>query len=163
MTDVASITLRDYSKEDAQIDFPVATITAANLDDIRAQVVDFITAMQDTLTGTVVRRRSILHTVPGTGLVPTDPEAQRETRWTIGYVDNSTTLGGLTNPRYSDAFTAHLPTAQLTGNLASHSVYADLADTQIGAFATAFEAVARSPGGGVAHVNYIKHQGKGYK
>jgi hypothetical protein len=51
-------------------------------------------------------------------------------------------------------------TAELTGHLGVNSDFADLAETEIADFVTAFEALARSPAGGQSDVTSIEHVGR---
>src|SRR5680860_329372 len=131
MPDIFSITLQDYSKELATVTFPIRVITAGNLAAIQSDVTTLVTAMQDVAFGTM-RRRQVTHNFTGDPAIPTDPEAQREEKWTVGYTDVQATLAaGVTNPLYGNAYTVTLSTALLTGHLSVNSDYANLADTDV--------------------------------
>lgn len=160
MPDYFSITYQDYSHEYATVGFPIPVITAANLATLQADIVTLVTAAQAISLGTM-RRRQLTHEFPGSGSIPTDAEAQREEKWLVGYIDVSATLAaGVSNPLFGNSYTVTIPTAELTGHLSTNSDYADLAEAEIAAFVTAFEAFARSPSGGAVEVVYIKFVGR---
>lgn len=75
--------------------------------------------------------RTVLDNVP-----PTDPNAQREVKWLVRYIGD--TSGKL--------YSVEIATAELAGgHLLAGSDFADLAETDMAAFVTAFEDIARTP------------------
>lgn len=160
MPDIASITYLDHSRETANVQFNIQVVTAANIDTIQSDISDLITAAGDITLG-VMRQRVLTHQFAGSGAIPSDQFAQRELKWLIGYTDTSTTIGGVPNPHFGKNFTVEAACPDLeNANLATNTDFADLTDTQIAAFVTAFEAYVRSPTGGAVSVTYIKNVGR---
>lgn len=159
MPDVASFTYIDHGFEKATVVFNIRVITAANLASLQADVTDLVTAAGDITRG-LIHQRILTHRFPGSGALPTAEIAQREQKWVIGYTDVSTTIGSVPNPYYGKNFTVEAAIPELAGHLSAVSDYADLAETDIAAFVTAFEAYVRSPTGGATQVTYIKLAGR---
>ena len=160
MPDTASVTYLDNSNEKANVQFNIATLTAANLDDQDALFLALLDAAADITLG-VMNKRILTHKVAGSALIPTGVFAQKETKWLVGYTDVSTTIGGLSNPYYGKKFTVEVATPDLdNANLQTNSDYAALTDTQVAAFVTAFQAYVRSPTGGAVTIQYIKLVGR---
>jgi hypothetical protein len=108
-----------------------------------------------------MRQNILTHQFAGSGSIPTDEFAQRELKWLIGYTDVSTTISGESNPYYGKNFTVEAACPDLeNANLQQNTDFADLTDTQVAAFVTAFEAYARSPTGGAVEVTYIRNVGR---
>lgn len=160
MPSTLTITYLDYSNERSTVGVNIPLVTAANFAATATLINTLVLAAADIIGG-VISGRTL--TIPATlsGTVPGDEEAQREEKWLIGYTDVSATLAaGVNNPYYGKKFTVDLPTAELSTHLTPRSDFADLAETDIAAFVTAFEAIARSPAGGAVTVNYIKFVGR---
>lgn len=156
-----SVTYLDYSRETANVQLNTENIIAANFDAQATALNDLLTAAAAICNGVINKRVTNIVT-PGSGAAPALPTAQREYKWLIGFTDSTATLAaGVDNPLYGRNFTVTLPTAEATsGRMQTNSDQANLADTDMAAFITAFEAFARSPSGGVPDVQYIKLVGR---
>jgi len=98
--------------------------------------------------------------VLGSASLPASEEAQREEKWQIHYRDTTANLAaGVTNPNFGKQFVTTLGTCLLTGNLAGNTDNA-LDTGDMGDFIAAFEAIARSPSGGVSDVTKVVHVGR---
>lgn len=161
MPSTLSLTYRDYSGESAIVALNIPIITAGNFAATQSLINDLVLAADDILLG-VLRRRKINMITPGSGAVPSDEEAQRETKWVVHYTDVTANLAaGVTNPYFGKSFTMSIGTAELTDHLGANSELAAIGDAgEVDAFVTAFEAFMRSPSGGAVEVNQIKHKGR---
>lgn len=155
-----SLTYLDYSNEKATFTGNIPTVTAANLAATLGLVSDLVDAIDDIVLGNLNKRTmSIITLVSAT--LPASAEAQRENKWLIHYRDTTANLAaGVTNPYFGRSFSTSLGTAELDGHLATNSGFADLANADIAAFVTTFEAIARSPSGGAVDVTAIEHKGR---
>lgn len=160
MPDQATITIRDYSNELSRMTINTVDITAGNITAQLAALQTLVTDIGPIIYGEVAE--TVLKIVtPGSSTPPTDPLAQIETRWLVIYADTQQYLDPPTdtvlNPGFGKLFQVEIPCADLEGdNLLTNSDLADLTDTQIAAFVTAFQAIARSPYGGTVTVNQIR-------
>lgn len=160
MNSVQSITYLDYSNERSTVSLEIPLVTAANFA-ATATLINTLVAAAANIIGGVINKRILTIPTPASGLVPADELAQREDKWLIGYTDTTATLAvGVTNPYYGKRFTVGIATADLLAHLSPNTDFADLAQADIAAFVTAFEALAKSPTGGAVEVNYIKFVGR---
>lgn len=160
MPDTASFTYLDHSNEKASMQFDIAVVTAANFD----TQVGLLDDLRDAIAGItlgVLNKRILTHKMAGSANIPTDPFAQRETKWVVGYTDVSTTISGVSNPYFGKKFSVEIACPELTGNLPTSTEYANLSDGGVVEdFVTAFEAFAKSPTGGSVQVSYIRVAGR---
>lgn len=160
MAGTLSLTYLDYSREKAVMTINTVTPSAANLATLNTQITNLVAAINGITLG-ILHRRQLNIVTPSSAALPTSPEAQREKKWLIGFSDVTANLAaGVTNPMFGKQFTVELPTSFLATHLQTNSDYADLANTNVADFVTAFEAIARSPSGGAVSVNYIKYVGR---
>lgn len=155
-----SLTYLDYSNEKGFVSLNIPLVTAANLAATTSAITTLALAADDIVGGTL-NRRTLTIPSAGSAALPSDEEAQREEKWLVGYTDTTANLAaGVPNPYFGKKFSVEIPTAELTAHLSVNSDFADLAETEVAAFVTAFEAFARSPAGGAVNVNYIKYVGR---
>lgn len=128
-------TILDYSNEVSRFECTTEVITALTLPTVLTLLTNFETALAPMILGTVVRKQQDVfdNTLPRT--LPASENAQRERKWLVVYHDNTT----------GKIFRTAIPTANLVGHLTPGTDLADLADTEVDAFVTAFEAAFRSP------------------
>lgn len=160
-----SIGFLDYSDERSSTGIHTGNITAISLPGALTNIAALITAIDAITMGTLTydalqAYRTARGTVP-----PTDPNAQRERLFRVHYVDNlpffDDPVNAIPNAGFGKPFHFDVPTANfgLTDLFPINSDEADLAQTQIAAFVTATEALARSPYGGT--INIVKIVGVG--
>jgi len=129
-------TRNDYSNEKSSWGFSVVTLTGAN---VAAQqtLLDALTAATDDIVLTAAtREETVYKRTLHAGAQPTNPLAQRENKWLVRYQGDAT----------FKTFTLEIPGADLSKlSTSPQSDFADLTDTDIAAWVTAFEAVAKSP------------------
>jgi hypothetical protein len=141
-------------------------VTAVSLPDLLTEVGALRTAI-DGITDGIVSDESL--TVFNTNLsnaTPTDVNSQREHVWIVTYEDNlqffDDPVNAIPNEGFGRLFTLTIPTADpdgAVGRMQTNSDLANLADTGIAAFVTAFEETARSPYGGTVNVIRIRYSG----
>jgi len=143
----------DYSLENSNTRLVVEQLTSANVTADLALIDTLLAAMQAITLGQLKTSSVVFRKQEEDTATPTDPNAQRERKWLVVYHDTTT----------GKKYRAEIPTADLTGtNLQTNSDMANLADTQIAAFVTAFEAIVKDPDTGLNDVaiDYIQHVGK---
>lgn len=155
-----SVTYLDYSNEKGFVTLNIPLVTAANFAATATKINTLVLAADDIIGGTL-NRRTLTIPSAGSAALPSDAEAQREEKWVVRYTDTLANLAvGTPNPYYGQKFSVDIPTAELTDHLSVNSDFANLAETDIAAFITAFEAFARSPSGGSVDVTSIKFVGR---
>lgn len=159
MPDVAYITIEDYSGEPTRMKMNTVDLTAANLAAQQAALATLVAATPPLVRGTI-RDSNLQILTPGTAITPVSEEAQIEKGWLVLFVDDQPFLDPGTdlvpNPGFGKSFISTWPTAEYTGHLTAASDFADLANADVAAFVTAFEALYRSPYGGTITVQSIR-------
>lgn len=136
MAHLAQFTLLDYSNERSSTTVNVGAITAVSIIGFLTDFGALRTAIEGITLGVVAQEawvgdRTVLSNTP-----PTDPEAQREKKWLVRYVGDTS----------GKVYQLEIPTAELAGgHLLPMSDFADLTETDMAAFVTAFEDIARTP------------------
>lgn len=155
----------DYSGENSNSSINVGAVTAVSLPGLLSDIADYITAIDAITLGTVRDDTLVAYSTNRSSIPPTDSNAQRERKWLVRYADVTAffddPINAIPNAGYGKIFTFTIPTADLGGaNLLTNTDKANLADTQIAAFVSAFEALARSPYGGNVEVLDITAVGR---
>jgi len=147
-----SVSWRDYSDEKANSTMTTVQLTAGNVVATLSLLDALLAAMQAITEGSAETSRVTYRTQEEDPGRPTSASAQRERKWLVFYHDDTT------NKKYR----MEIPTALLTGNLVAGTDLADLGATNIAAFVTAFEAVAKDPDTGLNDVvvDKIQHVGR---
>lgn len=128
-------TILDYSNEKSTTKIHNGDITAVSIAGFLTQFGALRDAIADIIRGEIateawVGDRTVLTSTP-----PTDEEASREAKWLVRYVGNTS----------DKVYTLEIATPLKTGNMLPMSDFADLTSTDMAAFVTAFEALARTP------------------
>lgn len=146
--------IADYSAEIGTFGFQTGPVTALTLPGLLTQFGALRGAVENIILGVVQKEHQYAFDSKLTNVLPGDTNAQRERKWLVIYEDTTATLGvGIDNPGYLKKFTAEIPTADFSDDrLLPGKDEADLANTTIAAFVTAFEALAKSPYGGTPRV-----------
>lgn len=156
----------DYSEERATSQVNVGTVTAVSLPGLLTNIAAYITAIDAISMGTLTFDQLIAYRTARGSAPPADPNAQRERAWRVFYADNTAFFdppdNAIPNAGFGKIFHFDVPTANfdLVDVFPLNTDQADLGQTQIAAFVTAFEAMARSPYGGVPNVLRIIGVGK---
>lgn len=144
--------LRDHTGERSSVKIYNGAITAGTIAGFLTQFGALRTAIDGITLGTVETEMWVGDKTLLSSDLPADENAQRETKWLVRYHDTVT----------QKKYTFEIPTAKLTGNLQANSGKANLASTEMAAFVTAFETIARSPDSDVnaVAVDEIIHVGR---
>lgn len=140
-----TVTLVDYSNEKSTVSVYNGSITALTIAAFLTQVGALRTAIEGITKGVVVGTSWVGDKDTLAATPPTDVFAQRELKWLVRYE----------NVVSHNIYTMEIPTADPTDRLQAASDKADLTDTEIGAFVTAFEAIGRSPENDVDGVSVL--------
>lgn len=141
----STMTYVDYSGEKSSVTVLNGSITALTIAAFLTQFGTLKTATDDITKGVMVGSSWVGDKDTLAATPPTDVFAQRELKWLVRYE----------NAVSHRIFTLEIPTADPTGRLLPASDQADLADTEIAAWVTAFEAIGRSPENDVDGVNVL--------
>ena len=152
-----SFTILDYDREKTTSGFNTGAITAVSLPTALTQFGNLRTAIGNIIVGELAEESLNVFRTKLNNIPPTDPTAQRERKWLVQYEDETqffdAPVNAIPNAGYKKLFEMEIGTAKFTtANLPLNGDQADLAETDIAAFVTAFEAIARSPYGGVVNV-----------
>lgn len=135
MAHLSQFTFLDYSNEKSRVEVFNGAITAASIAGFLTQFGALRAALEGITLGVVqqeawVGDRTVLSNTP-----PANVFAQREMKWRVRYVGNTS----------NKVYQIEIPTADPTGRLQANSDMADLSNTEMAAFVTAFEDLARTP------------------
>lgn len=160
-----SFTIIDYDREKSPMGFNMAAITGVSLPGALTQFGALRTAIQGIILGDISDEALYVNRTKVTNVPPTDPSAQRERKWLVKYEDTTQFfdpgVNAIPNAGYKKQFNVEIATADFTtANLPNNGDEADLTDTAIAAFVSAFEAIARSPYGGAVNVTQILAVGR---
>jgi len=135
MPHLSQFTLLDFSNEKSGVTVYNGAITAVSIAGFLTNFGALRTAIEGITLGTMHQEAWIGDRELISNTLPTNAEAQREKKWLVTYTGNTS----------GKKFTLEIPTADLTGRLVSGTDLANLSNTEIAAFITAFETIARSP------------------
>jgi len=161
-----SVGFLDYSEERSTSGVGVGAVTAVSLPGLLTNIAAYITAIDAITIGTITFDALQAYRTPRGSLPPTDPNAQRERAFRVFYADTlpffDDPVNAIPNEGFGKVFHFDVPTANfgLADLFPLNTDQADLAQTQIAAFVTALEAMARSPYGGTIEVTKIIGVGK---
>lgn len=151
-----TISMRDYDNEATSVGFPVADLTAANIDAQFTAAIALQSAVEGITLGKVQSRSHMAKTSPQGVGAATSELAQREDKALVSYYDSVT---------YERA-TVEVPCIDLLVQLTGHpgvfylESQAGNEEAAVTAFVTAFEAMVIGPGGNAAVIERIIHVGR---
>ena len=154
MAQEGGFTIRDYNGETSRTQIRTDNVTALNAGDILTQWGALRTAIDNITLGVLAKESLSFFNANLSNARATDPNAQVERKWQVFYEGVTAELAvGIPNPFYRQPFTVEIGTADLAnGNLLANSDEADLTDTQMAAFVTAFETIQKDPANGDVEV-----------
>lgn len=161
-----NFTVVDRSAEKSNVGITIGTVTAITLPGYLTSTGAFKTATEAIMLGTVAKDELKAFSNQLSTTVPSSPWANRETKFLVRYRDNTEYFDAPTNSIQNEGFgrihNLEIPCAKLdlTGLLLPNSDFVNLAQTQIAAWITAFEAVALSPSNGAVKVVSIEIVGR---
>lgn len=143
-------TMLDYSGEKSALAFATGDVTAGTLPGLLTATGTLRTAIEGITLGVVESERLTVFDTQLENVPPANELAQVESAWLVQYED---TVNG-------KLFNLTIGTADIVGRLLPASDEADLTNTEIADFVTAFEATARSPYGNAVNVTKITFVGR---
>lgn len=138
------IQITDYSNEKSSFAVTSITANAGNLAAQQTAAAALVGAVDDLTIGEVTKQSMNL-VILDTPAIPTSPYAQRELKWYVRYVGDSS----------GKIFSIEIAAPDITDNVVPNSDVADLASTDWAAFVTAFESYVRSPDNGTETVTVL--------
>jgi len=139
-----TIQITDYSNEKSSFGVTSITANAGNLAAQQTAAAALVAAVEDLTIGEVTKQQMAL-VILDTPAIPTSPYAQRELKWLVRYVGDSS----------GKIFSVEIAAPDITDNVAPNTDIADLASTDWAAFVTAFESYVRSPDNGTETVTVL--------
>lgn len=160
MAGAGNFTFLDYDKEKSTTGFHTGAVTAVSLPGLLTQFGTLRTALAGITLGTIAGESLSVFETRLSNVLPTDENAQRETKWLVVYEDNlpffDDPVNAIPNEGFGRVFNIEIPTADLS-LLLPNDERMDISGGAGAAFVTAFEDVARSPYGGTVNVLEIRH------
>lgn len=147
---LGSFTFVDASDEDTTTEFNVGPITALTIAAFLTQFGALRTATQAIVLGNLTADRWTGDATKYNASLPTDVNAQRERKFLVNYQDTTTFA----------PYRIEIGTADLEGRMIAGTDFVDLTNTEIAAWITAYEAVAKSPEGNGVNVLSIQAVGR---
>jgi len=144
MATVNGFQITDFSNEKSSFNLTSITANAGNLAAQQTAAAALFAAIEDLSIGEVTKQSMNL-VIYDTPAIPTDPYAQRELKWLVRYVGDSS----------GKIFQTEIAAPDITSNVVGNSDVADLASTDWAAFVTAFESYVRSPDNGTETVTVL--------
>jgi len=152
-------TMRDNNGDTGSFGIHTGAVTAVSLPGLLTQVGTIRAAVEGITLGVAAAERLAVFNTKLSALRAASPVAQVETKWVVGYHDNTAffddPVNAIPNAGYQKPFTFEVPTADYS-LLDDGEELLDLTVNPGLAFKTAIEATARSPYGGVAVVDYVR-------
>lgn len=139
-----TFTILDYSEEKSPVSFSFGGVTALNIAGFLTQFGALRTALTNIITGVVQKEKWVGDDTVLDNTPPTDQNAQIELKWLLTY-EGATT---------KKKFRQEIPTPD-TSKLVVGTDLADMTDTDIAAYVTAFETIAKSPDDDTEGVNVL--------
>lgn len=156
----------DYSREKSGFSLATGEVTAVSLPDLLTEVGALRTAIEGITLGNVHKETLSVFDTTLTNAAASSALAQVESGWLVVYEDSleffDDPVNAIPNEGFGRQFTLTIPTAEIaaTNRLQANSDLANLSETGMAAFVTAFEETARSPYGGTVNVVEIRHVGR---
>jgi len=145
MSSEYTLTYTDYSREKSPAKFTGPVPVQAGFDTWVGLMTALKAALEDITLGELAKETRSSYVDIVSNDAPTDANAQRERKWLVTYRGNTS----------EKLFRVEIPCADLTGHLLPASDEADLAETDMAAFVSAFEAFQRSPDNGTENVTVV--------
>ena len=163
MAGLGGFSFLDYDGERSTTGFTTGAITAFSLPGTLTEFGALRDAIAGITLGTITSESLKVFETKLANARPTDPQAQRETKWLVVYEDVTAffddPVNAIPNEGYRKVFTLEIPTADLD-LLMTNSEQMEIGSGAGAAFVTAFEALARSPYGGAVNVLEVRHVGR---
>lgn len=154
----------DNSREVSSFSVITGEVTAVSLPGLLSDIADFRAAVGNITLGVQTQDALRAYADSHGNTPPANELADVETAWLVTYEDTleffDDPVNAIPNEGFGKLFTLTVPTADVVGKLQANSDKANLAQADIAAFVTAFEAMARSPYGGTVNVIEMTRVGR---
>lgn len=158
-----SFTMLDFDREKSTTGMYTGEVTAVSLPGLLTQVGTLRAAIDAVTLGTVHKESLTVFDTVLSQTAPTDPYAQRESKWLVVYEDVTAffdaPVNAIPNEAFGRLYTLEIGTADLS-LLAAGTGLMDSTTDEYGDLKTALEATLRSPAGGAISVVEIRHVGR---
>ncbi|MCC7017837.1 MAG: hypothetical protein IT564_11610 [Rhodospirillales bacterium] len=128
------VTVKDYSNEDSSTRVSFGAVTAVSIAGLLTQIGDLRTALGNIILGTIARDRWVGDSTTISNVAPATPTAQIELKFQFTYEGDTS----------KKVYRIEVPTADPSKTVAGTD-QVNMADADIAAFVTAFEAIGRTP------------------
>jgi len=139
-----TFTINDYSNEKSTFGLTSVTVNAGNLATQQTAAAALAGAVDNLTIGELVKQVQTL-VILDTPAIPDSPYAQRELKWLVSYVGNTS----------GKVFQCEIACPDITDNVVVNTDQADLASSDWDDFVTAFEAYVKSPDNGTEDVTVL--------
>jgi len=154
-------TMRDNNGDQSSLGIHTGEVTAVSLPGLLTQVGQIRTAIEGLTLGVVANERLSVFNTKLSALRAASPVAQVETKWVVGYHDNTAffddPVNAIPNAGYQKPFTLEISTADyslLEDGTEELDITTALSPGNV--FKLAFENTARSPYGGEVILDYVR-------
>lgn len=157
-----NLTIVDYNGETSRTGINVGPVTAVTLPGLLTGIAAWRAAVAAVILGNQRSDSLTAYKSNLSAFLPTDPNAQVERKWKLTYVDTTEffdVLEAIPNQGYGKFFEIEIATANAE-LLEDNQEFLDLNDGAGADLVTAFEAIAKSPYGGVPNVYSIELVGR---
>lgn len=159
MSQAYSISIRDYDAKLSNTQVLTGAVTAVSLPGLLTQIGDLRDAIDGLTIGVLANEQQTVFSTILSQDKPTSEFAQRGNKWIVYYHDDTAffdaPVNAIPNAGYLKPFHIEIACAD-NSLLANNETVLPLTQTEAAAFVTAFEAMARSPYGGVVVVDKIE-------
>jgi len=157
-----NLTIVDYNGETSTTGVHLGPVTAVTLPGLLTQIGDWRDAIAAVILGNQKSDQLVAYKSSVNPFLPTDQNAQVERKWALNYVDVTEffdVLEAIPNQGYGKTFQIEIATANAE-LLEDNSEFLDI-NAGVGAdLVAAFEAMARSPYGGMTNVVSVELVGR---
>jgi len=145
-----SASFRDYDKEISTFRVNSALLTAGNIVAQTSAASALLTALAGITIGIIAKNTLTAYDTTLSNVIPTNPIAQRESKWLVRSEDNVT----------HKIFRNEIPTADLTLLTGNQEYITDFTPTALADFKTAWEAFVLSEDGNACTLRSLQAVGK---
>lgn len=155
--------IQDYNGEQSVTGLNVGAVTAVSLPGLLTNIAAYRAGIDGLILGTVKSDQLVAYKTPGTNALPSDQNAQVERKWLVTYDDITqyfdAPVNAIPNAGFGKIFNLEIATADAT-LLDDNQEFLVLASGPGLAYASAFNALARSPYGGQGRVLSVELVGR---
>lgn len=146
MPHYSTFTLLDYSDEKSTVTIHNGAITSVSIAGFLTNFGALRDAIDDITLGTLQKEKWVGDDEVLSNVLPTNVFAQRELKALVIYEGNTS----------QKKFSIEIPTFDPTGRMIAGTDLIDLTNTEVAAFVTAFETIARTPDSDTETVNVLE-------